>query len=188
MHSHRSTASWRAAVTFAGVCLSAGSIGAQQGPEWTVFAPATDVVYTVIPERTSFQVGAVVTFQEELVNVSNRSLYISSVTCPQLPVWLEDSTGRHVFGGSGAICGQHPGTLIEHVRLERKLLKPGEHLTATSSIDTRGLAPGDYRVEAAFAGWNPKDFSDSDLKELAKMDAPLLRGEATATAKLTLTK
>jgi TonB family protein len=57
----------------------------------------------------------------------------------------------------------------------------------TVAVDTKLLAPGDYRVEATFYGWKPEDFSDADVAELAKMGAPFLRGEVPASAKVTLT-
>jgi hypothetical protein len=80
------------------------------------------------------------------------------------------------------------GTLVERVRLEAQLLKPDEHFPTTATINTKGLAPGDYRVESFFIGWIPRDCSDSDRAEVAKMGAPLLSGAAKASARITLTR
>lgn len=164
-------------------------IKAQHG-EWTVFTPANDVSFTITPTQTSVHIGDPITLKYDVVNVSNRALYVSKVVCPPVMAWLEDSAGRHVVRGGVVSClGPAPNASIsERMRVEAQLLKPGERLSNTVSVDTKGLAPGEYRVEAVFYGWKPEQFSDADLAELAKLGAPFLRGEVPASAKVTLTR
>jgi hypothetical protein len=174
-------------------------VKAQHG-EWTAFTPANDVSFTIAPERTSYHVGDPITLRYDLVNISNRALFAPKpwAVCPpqkHVLAWLEDSAGRHVFGWFGYSCPTNFPTVPERMGKEAQLLKPGDRLSNTVSVemrtvavDTKVLAPGDYRVEATFYGWKPEDFSDADLAELAKMGAPFLRGEVPASARITLTR
>jgi hypothetical protein len=72
------------------------------------------------------------------------------------------------------------------MRREAQLLKSGDRISNTTTLGTKGLTPGDYRVEAVFYGWRPEDFSDADLAELAKFGSPFLRGEVPASGRITL--
>jgi TonB family protein len=166
---------------------------------WHEFTPANDVAFVIDPTQSSVHVGDPITLRYDLINVSNRALFAPKpwAVCPpqkHVLAWLEDSAGRHVFGGFGYSCPTNFPTIAERMGKEAQLLKPGDRLSNTVSVDmktvavdTKLLAPGDYRVEATFYGWKPEDFSDADVAELAKMGAPFLRGEVPASAKVTLT-
>jgi hypothetical protein len=164
------------------------ALKAQHG-EWTVFTPANDVSFTIMPTQTSVHIGDAITLKYDLVNVSNRALFAPKpwAVCPpqrHVLAWLEDSVGRHVFAGFGYSCGTNFPTIPERMGKEAQLLKPSERLSNTVSVETKGLVPGEYRVEAAFYGWKPEQFSDADVAELAKMGAPLLRGEVPASTRI----
>jgi hypothetical protein len=165
------------------------TVKAQHG-EWTVFTPANDVSFTITPTQTSVHIGDAITLKYDLVNVSNRALYVSKVECPRpVMAWLEDSAGRHVVDAQVSSClGPARSSISERMRLEAQLLKPGGRVGNTTTVPTKGLTPGDYRVEAVFYGWRPEDFSDADLAELAKFGSPFLRGEVPASGRITLTR
>jgi hypothetical protein len=165
------------------------TVKAQHG-EWTVFTPATDVSFTITPTQSRYHVGETITLKYDVVNVSNRALFVSKVMCPPpVMAWLENSAGGHVGGVHAFSClGPAGGSISDRMRLEAQLLKPGERLSNTASVDTKDLAPGDYRVEAVFYGWKPEALSDADLAELAKFGSPFLRGEIPASGRITLTR
>lgn len=48
------------------------------------------------------------------------------------------------------------------------------------------LPPGAYRIEAVLYGWRDEDFSDAERIELPKIGAPLISGEAPASARIEL--
>jgi hypothetical protein len=163
---------------------------AQHG-EWTVFTPANDVSFVIAPTQSSYHIGETITLKYDVVNVSNRALYVSKLVCPPpVMVWLEDSAGHHITQGGVTSClGPAPGTsMSDRMQMEAQLLKPGDRLSKATTLDTKALTPGDYRVEAVFYGWTPEQFSDAEVAELAKMGAPFLRGEMPASAKVTLTR
>jgi Tfp pilus assembly protein PilZ len=163
---------------------------AQHG-EWAVFTPANDVSFIIVPTQSSYHVGETIRLKYDVVNVSNRALYVSKVVCPPpVMAWLEDSAGHHITQAGVTSClGPAPGTsMSDRMQMEAQLLEPGDRLSNTTTLDTKALTPGDYRVEAVFYGWKPEQFSDAEVAELAKMGAPFLRGEVPASAKVTLTR
>jgi hypothetical protein len=164
-----------------------------QREEWTVFTPANDVSFVIAPTRSSFHIGDPITLKYDLVNVSNRALFAPKpwAVCPpqtHLLAWLEDSTGRPLPMVFTDQCATTLPTIPGRMGKEAQLLKPGERLSNTASVNTDVQTPGEYRIAATFYGWKPEDFSDADVAELAKMGAPFLRGEVPTSAKVTLTR
>ncbi len=165
----------------------------------TIFTPANDVAFTISTDRASYARTDPVTLKYEIVNVSNKALYVPRTwtgTCPLTPhvmAWLEDSEGRHSGSGVGSSCssglgGPPPESVTERMKKDAVLLKPDERFIGAWSIVHGDLPAGDYRVEAVFYGWKPENFSDAEIAELAKFGSPFLPGEVPTSAKVTLTR
>lgn len=80
-------------------------------------------------------------------------------------------------------------SISERMRKDALLLKPGQAVTGSFTFDSKvfadSLKPGAYRLEAVLYGWN-LPFDDSRLSELARMGAPFLIGESTASSRVEL--
>ena len=158
------------------------------------FAPANDVSFSISTERHSYKAGEQITLDYRVTNISNKPLYVPrewEVTCPAGPhvwAWFENSSGQHFVGGFAGSCSPSPKTISERMSKEAVLLRPGEHLNGTFSLDTKlfGLKPGTYRVEASLTGWTEEKFTDVERSELARMASPLMRGEVRDSIRVTL--
>lgn len=163
--------------------------------EKETFVPANDVSFTVAAEHRSYRVGEQIVVNYAIENVSNASVYVPrewAATCPSNPhiwAWFEDSTGRHFIPGYAGSCSSSPQTVLERMRREAFLLKPGQRLQGHVMLDTTlfgGLKPGAYRIEAVLDGWSDKDFNQEQQSQLQNMPAPFMRGEEPASTRITL--
>lgn len=159
------------------------------------FVPPNDVSFTVTSERRTYKVGEKVSLKYEIVNISNAAVYIPrewDAQCPSTPhiwAWFESTTGKHFIPGYAGSCSSSPQSLTERMQKESVLLKPGQRLQGTITMDTSlfgGLTPGIYRLEASLTGWKENDFTPAQQSELAKMGASFMRGELPASAHITL--
>jgi hypothetical protein len=75
------------------------------------------------------------------------------------------------------------------MRKDALLLKPGQAVTGSFTFDSKvfadSLKPGAYRLETVLYGWN-LSFNNSQLSELARMGAPFLISESTASSSIEL--
>jgi hypothetical protein len=161
-----------------------------------VFVPASDISFKISTDRSSYRTSESVTLKYRIANISNVSLYVPrewEATCPASPhlwAWFEDSSGEHFVPGYGGSCSSAPKTIRERMSKEAVLLKPGQHLDGTFTLDTKlfgGLKPGAYRIEAALSGWVEERFSDAERSELAQMASPFMTGEVPDSTSITLT-
>jgi hypothetical protein len=159
------------------------------------FVPANDVSFTVTSERATYKIGEKISLTYEIVNVSNAALYVPrewDAQCPRTPhiwAWYESGTGKHFIPGYAGSCSPSSQTLTERMQKEAVLLRPRQRLEGRISMDTSlfgGLKPGVYRLEASLSGWKENDFTPAQQSELAKMGAPLMRGEVPASTRITL--
>ena len=130
----------------AAVAGSSSPSGAQPGRQNSdrqdeLFAPASDVTFTLSTERDSYSVQRKFVVTYRIVNVSHAAVYVPRgfevAGCLQLGhmrphVWpsLENSAGRHFKGGYGGSCPFTPGaepTVRERVSQAAVLLQPGGH-------------------------------------------------------------
>ena len=160
------------------------------------FVPANDVSFTVATEQRSYRAGEQLVVNYQITNISNGNVYVPrewEARCPAGPhvwAWFENSFGRHFIPGFAGDCSPSQQTVTQRMKLEAVLLKPGERFRGHLALETNlfgGLAPGEYRVEAALYGWNDKDFTQEQQSELQKMGAPFVRGELPASTRITLT-
>jgi len=161
------------------------------------FVPANDVSFTVATEHRSYRAGEQVVVNYEITNISNGSVYVPrewDAKCPASPhiwAWFENSSGRHFVPGYAGDCSPSQETVLERMKKESVLLKPGQRLRGHVLLETTlfgGLEPGGYRIEAVLYGWSDKDFTQEQQRELQRMPAPFIRGEVPASTRITLTK
>lgn len=159
------------------------------------FVPANDVSFTISTEQTSYRTGEQIRLKYRITNVSNATLFVPrewSVQCPPSPhiwAWFEDSAGRHLVPGYAGDCFGSDGPLLERMKRETILLRPGRSVEGHLVLQTNlfaGMKPGHYRIEAELEGWNDKDFDQENQAELRKMGAPFLRGEVPASTQVLL--
>jgi hypothetical protein len=174
-----------------GIFLIASSILAQK----KTFVPSSDVSFKISTVQTSWKAGESITIKYSVKNISNAPLFVPrewEATCPAAPhlwAWFEDSSGKHFVPGYAGSCSPSAQTLTARMKKEAVLLKPGQRLEGTVTMDTTlfgGLKPGAYRLEASLDGWSDKDFSQEQQSELEKMTAPFIRGEMPASTHITL--
>ena len=161
-----------------------------------VFVPANDVSFSISTERRAYKAGDQIVLRFTIVNTSNNSVYVPrewEAKCPASPhvwAWLEDSDGKHFDSGYGGSCSRQPNSVTERMSKEAVLLQPNQHLDGTFRLDTsvfRGLAAGEYRIEARLTGWREQDFTGTEWIELTKMGGSFFRGEVPASTRVTLT-
>ena len=161
------------------------------------FVPANDVSFTVATEHRSYRAGDPLIVNYQITNISNGNVYVPrewGAKCsasPHIWAWFENSSGLHFIPGFAGDCSPSQQTVTERMKLEAVLHKPGERLRGHVTLETSlfgGLAPGDYRVEAALYGWSDKDFNQEQQSVLQKMPAPFVRGEVPASTRITLTR
>ena len=159
------------------------------------FVPANDVSFTIWPERNVYRVGEQIVVNYKIRNTSNAEIFVPrewSVTCPASPhvwAWFENGTGHHIVPGYAGDCSPEKQTLLERMKREAVLLKPGQQLQNHTTVKTNlfgGMKPGAYRIEAVLYGWNDKEFDQAEQSELQTMGAPFLRGEVPASARVRL--
>ena len=133
--------------------------------------------------------------QYEITNISNASVYVPrewEAKCPASPhiwAWFENAAGRHFIPGYAGSCFPSNETVMERMKKEAVLLKPGQRKQGHLTLETTlfgGLKPGEYRVEAVLYSWSDKDFNQEQQSELQKMAAPFIRGEVPASTLITL--
>jgi hypothetical protein len=161
------------------------------------FVPANDVSFTVATERLNYQVKEKVIVRYEITNISNGSVYVPrewDLKCPASPhiwAWLENSSGQHFIPGYAGDCSPSEQTVVERMKREAVLLKPGQRLQGHVFLETGlfdGIEPGAYRVEAVLYGWNEKDFDERQRNDLKNMPASFIRGEVPASTRVALTR
>jgi hypothetical protein len=167
------------------------------------FVPANDVSFSISTGRSNYGVREQITVKYQITNVSNGSVYVprgfEATACldgpqarPHVRAFFENSAGKHFYPGYGVSCGGTPGAapprVTERMSKVAVLLRPGEHLDGVLQLSPAmfHLPPGEYRIEAVLYGWTDSDFSDAERMELEKTGSPLLRGEAPASAHITL--
>jgi len=194
----RATMRMRGAVMkspFLGVSAGALMFAAAAFGQKEIFVPPNDVLFTVTTERHTYTAGEQIYLKYKIVNISNGALYVPrewEAKCPSNPhvwAWFEDSSGKHFVPGYAGSCSPSAQTLTARMKKEAVLLKPGQRLEGTVTMDTAlfgGLKPGAYRLEASLTGWSDKDFSQEQQSELEKMTAPFIRGEVPASTHITL--
>jgi len=171
--------------------LATATFGQQE-----IFIPANDVSFTISTDRSTYRAGEQIFLKYEIANISNASVYVPrewDAQCPATPhiwAWFENSSGKHFIPGYGGSCSGSPQTLTARMQKEAVLLKPGQRLEGTLSMDTTlfgGLKTGAYRLEATLTGYRESDFGPAQQAELAKMSAAFIRGEVPASTRITLT-
>jgi len=174
------------------VFLAASASGQKE-----TFVPGNDVSFTIATEHSRYQTGAQVIVRYEITNISNGSVYVPrewDLKCPASPhiwAWFENGSGQHFIPGYAGDCSPSEQTIVERMKREAVLLKPGQRLQGHVSMETSlfgGLGPGGYRVEAILYGWNEKDFDEQQRNELKKMPASFIRGEVPASTRIMLTR
>jgi hypothetical protein len=190
---HRSSAAALIALTFL-FAVPAETHGQQP------FIHGNDIRFSIRTDRRAYNIGDQVVIHYTIKNVSNGALYVPAtqweIKCGNPPhLWsqLEDSSGKHYEPGYGGSCpGPDPVdrmSISERMRKDALLLKPGQAVTGSFTFDSKvfadSLKPGAYRLEAVLYGWN-LPFDDSRLSELARMGAPFLIGESTASSRVEL--
>ena len=170
-------------------------LAARASGQKEVFVPANDVSFTIATEHRKYQTGAQIIVRYEITNISKGSVYVPrewDVKCPASPhiwVWFENGAGQHFIPGYAGDCFPSKQTIVERMKQEAVLLKPGQRLQGHLSMETNlfgGLEPGAYRIEAALYGWNERDFDEQQRNELKKMPASFMRGEVPASAHIML--
>ena len=123
----------------------------------------------------TYKAGDQIVLRFTIVNTSNNSVYVPrewEAKCPTSPhvwAWLADSDGKHFDSGYGCSCSRQPNSVTERMSKEAVLLQPNQHLDGTFRLDTsvfRGLAAGEYRIEARLTGWREQDFTGTEWIEL----------------------
>ncbi|MFL6306304.1 MAG: hypothetical protein ACJ72H_22460 [Candidatus Sulfotelmatobacter sp.] len=161
------------------------------------FVPANDVSFTIATEHRQYPAGERVFVRYEITNIGTGSVYVPrewDVKCPASPhiwAWFENGSRQHFIPGYAGDCSPSEQTIVERMKREAVLLKPGERLQGHVSMETSlfgGLEPGAYRVEAVLYGWNEKDFDEPQRNELKKMPASFIRGEVPASTRIILTR
>jgi|SRR5580692_2479711 hypothetical protein len=166
------------------------------GQEETL-VPANDVSFTATTEASSYKAGEQVIVRYEIRNISNGSVYVPrewDSKCPASPhiwAWFENSSGQHFVPGYAGDCSPSHQTVMERMKRDAVLLKPGQRLEGHLSLQTTlfgGMKPGAYRIEAVLYGWSDKDFDEHELKELQTMHGRFMRGEVPASTRIKLTR
>jgi hypothetical protein len=165
------------------------------------FVHGSDIRFSIRTDHEKYSVGDQIIIQYTIKNVSNGALYVPAtqweIKCGKNPhLWsrLEDRLGKHFEPGFGGSCmGPNPidrMSLLERMRKDALLLKPGQQVTGSFTLDSSifdgSLRPGAYRLESVLYGWNDR-YDDAQLSELAGMGAPLLVGEKDASSLIELT-
>jgi hypothetical protein len=177
------------------LCAAPAKTQAQQP-----FVHSNDVLFTIRTDSKEFNVGDQIVIRYTIKNVSNGTLYVPrsqwEIKCGNPPhFWsrLEDSSGKHYEPGYGFSClGPSDAdrmSVSERMQKDAVLLKPGQQATGSFRVDSNAFAnelrPGNYRLEAVIYGWNLA-FDNSQLSELAKMEAPFFMGESGASSQVKL--
>jgi hypothetical protein len=162
-----------------------------------VFAPVTNVSFTISVARPTFTTRDAIPVHYKIVNVGKAALYVprgfDATGClepgrrPHIDAWFEDGAGRLITPGYGASCGSAPGapplTLVEWMKLGASLLKPGEAADGVVQLHAMmggGLHPGPYRIHASLRGWTGEEFTSMDLASARQNGTGILRGEIAA--------
>ena len=180
--------------TFLCVSTSALILATAAFAQKETFVPANDVSFTVTTGRRTCRAGEQIYLKYQIVNISNAVLYVPrewESKCPASPhlwAWFESSSGKHFIPGFAGSCSPSPQTITARMQKEAVLLKPGQRLEGTLTMDTTlfDLKPGPYRIEAVLGGWSDKDFNQEQQSELEKMAAPFMRGEVPASTRIIL--
>lgn len=161
------------------------------------FVPANDVSFTVTTEAGSYRAGEQVIVKYEITNISNGPVYVPrewDSKCPASPhiwAWFESSSGQHFIPGYAGDCSPSKETVVEHMKRDAVLLKPGQRIAGRLPLETNlfgGLKPGAYRIEAVLYGWSDKDFDEHERNELQTMHGRFMRGEVPASRRVILTR
>jgi hypothetical protein len=179
-----------------------GSLPAQArlatNPEWTIFAPANDVSFTISTAKSSYRINDSISLNYRIVNIGNRPLHVprtwqpTCLTALHVSAWFESNAGQYSVLGYGSSCAfgptDRPPTLAERMNKEAVLLKPGDYFDGSLPLDPSmyQLTPGPYLIEATLYGWDPDKFSYAQQTELDNSRGPFLRGEVPATLQITL--
>ena len=161
------------------------------------FVPANDVSFAVTTETRSYRAGEQVIIRFEITNASNGRVFVPrewDSKCPASPhiwAWFENSSGRHFMPGYAGDCSPSKEMVVERMKRDAVLLKPGQRLEGHLSLQTNlfeGLKPGAYRIEVVLHGWSDKEFDENELKELQVMHGRFMRGVVPASTRIMLTR
>lgn len=169
-----------------------------------VFAPVTDVSFTISVTRSTFTIRDEIPVHYKIVNIGRAALHVPkgfhATAClepgrgPHIDGWLEDGAGRPIKPGYGASCGSTPGapplTLVEWMEKGASLLKPGgavDGVVQLHAMMAGGVPAGAYRIHAQLRGWTGDEFTPADLANARQKGIRILRGEiAAASLEVTL--
>src|SRR5690242_9135382 len=98
-----------------------------------VFVPANDVSFSIEREHKSCKIGQPIGLIWKVTNVSRAAIFVPrdtwDVKCPSPPhvlAWLENASGKHFIPGYVGSCMGANGLLLERMKKDAVLLRPGE--------------------------------------------------------------